>query len=83
VKQGSVNITRVELMPFWYTRAQWQLQYPKDVVYKMDVTWSKIKKSAAPDILMKSFLVGQLQKRRFARRKMQGSWELRIRSNRA
>ena len=40
-------------MPFWYTRAQWQLQYPKDVVYKMDVTWSKIKKSAAPDILMK------------------------------
>ncbi len=54
VKQGAVpNITRVEFMPFWYTRAQWQLQYPKDVVYKSDVTWSKIKKSAAPDILMK------------------------------
>jgi hypothetical protein len=54
VKQGAVpNITRVELMPFWYTRAQWQLQYPKDVVYKSDVTWSKIKKSSAPDMLMK------------------------------
>jgi hypothetical protein len=54
VKQGAgTNITRVELMPFWYTRAQWQLQYPKDMIYKMDVTWSKIKKSAAPDILMK------------------------------
>jgi hypothetical protein len=54
VKQGAgTNITRVELMPFWYTRAQWQSQYPKDMVYKMDVTWSKIKKSAAPDILMK------------------------------
>jgi hypothetical protein len=54
VKQGVVlNITRVELMPFWYTRAQWQLQYPKDVVYKSDITWSKIKKSAAPDISMK------------------------------
>jgi len=54
VKKGAVpNITRVELMPFWYTRAQWQLQYPKDMVYNMDVTWSKIKKSAAPNIMMK------------------------------
>ena len=39
VKQVAVpNLTRVELMPFWYTRAQWQLQYPKDVVYKLDIT---------------------------------------------
>ncbi len=38
VKQEAVpNITRVELMPFWYTRAQWQLQYPKDMVYKSDI----------------------------------------------
>ncbi len=29
VKQGAVpNITRVELKQFWYTCAQWQLQYP-------------------------------------------------------
>jgi hypothetical protein len=40
-------------MPFWYTCAQWQLHYPKDVVYKSDITWANIKKSAAPDILMK------------------------------
>jgi hypothetical protein len=54
VKQGAgTNITRVELLPLWYTRAQWQLQYLKDMVYNMEVTWSKIKKSAAPDILMK------------------------------
>jgi hypothetical protein len=54
VKQGAVpNITRVELIPFWYTRAQWQLQYPKDVVYKSDITWANTKKSAGPDILMK------------------------------
>ncbi len=47
VKQGAVpNITRVELMPFWYTRAQWQLQYPKDMVYKSDITWSKIPATA-------------------------------------
>jgi hypothetical protein len=50
---GVPNITRVELMPFWYTHAQWQLQYHKDVVYKSDITWSKIKKSASPDISMK------------------------------
>jgi len=54
IKQGAVpNITRIELMPFWYTRAQWQLQYPKDVVHKLDITWANIKKSAAPEILMK------------------------------
>jgi len=54
VKQGAVpSITRVELMPFWYTRAQWQLQYSKDVVYKLDITWANIKKSASPDILIK------------------------------
>jgi hypothetical protein len=29
------------------------LQYPRDVVYKLDITWANIKKSAAPDILMK------------------------------
>jgi hypothetical protein len=29
------------------------LQYPKDVVYKSDITWAKIKKSGCPDILMK------------------------------
>jgi hypothetical protein len=55
VKQGIVvpSITRVELMPFWYTRAQWQLQYPKDVVYKSDMTWANVMKSAEPDLLMK------------------------------
>ncbi len=39
-------------MPFCYTHTQWQLQYPMDVVYKSDITWANIKKSAAPDILM-------------------------------
>jgi len=54
VKQGIVpSITRVELMPFWYTHAQWQLQYPKDVVYKLDMTWANVMKSAEPDLLMK------------------------------
>ncbi len=41
-------------MPYWYTRAQWQLQYPKDMVYKSDITWAHIKTSGScPDILMK------------------------------
>ena len=40
-------------MPFWYTCAQWQLQYPKDVVYKSDMTWANVMKSAEPDLLMK------------------------------
>jgi len=40
------NLSRVELMPFWHTRAQWQLQFPKDEVYKEDITWANINKTA-------------------------------------
>ena len=36
-------------MPFWYTRAQWQRQFPKDAVYKAEITWANIKKSAIGD----------------------------------
>ena len=46
-KAGRIpNLSRVELMPFWHTRAQWQLQFPKDEVYKADITWANIKKTA-------------------------------------
>jgi hypothetical protein len=48
-----VSSMSCKLMPFWYTRAQWQLQYPKDVVYKPDMTWANVMKSAEPDLLMK------------------------------
>ena len=33
-------------MPFWHTRAQWQLQFPKDELFKADITWANIKKTA-------------------------------------
>ena len=46
-KAGRIpNLSRVELMPFWHTRAQWQLQFPKDEVFKADITWANIKKTA-------------------------------------
>jgi hypothetical protein len=46
-KCGAIpNLTRIGIMPFWYTRAQWKLQFPKDAVYKADITWANIKKSA-------------------------------------
>ncbi len=33
-------------MPFWHTSAQWQLQFPKNEVFKADITWANIKKTA-------------------------------------
>ena len=36
-------------MPFWYTRAQWQLQFPNEMVYQSDITWQNIRKTTSPD----------------------------------
>jgi hypothetical protein len=50
VKSGVIpDLTRVQLMPFWYTRAQWQLQFPKEMVYQSDITWENIRKTTSPD----------------------------------
>ncbi len=50
VKSGAIpDLTRVQLMPFWYTRAQWQLQFPKQMVYQSDITWQNIKKTTVPN----------------------------------
>jgi hypothetical protein len=47
VKSGAIPfMTNVELMPYWYTRDQWQLQFPKDVVFRFDCTWKKIKEES-------------------------------------
>jgi hypothetical protein len=50
VKSGAIpNMTNVDLMPYWYTRAQWQLQFPKDFVFRFDCTWKKIKETSSFD----------------------------------
>ena len=50
VKSGGIpNMTNVDLMPYWYTRAQWQLQFPKDFVFWYDCTWKKIKETSSFD----------------------------------
>ena len=43
------DLTMVQLMPFWYTRAQWQLQFPNEMVYQSDITWQNIRKTTFPD----------------------------------
>jgi hypothetical protein len=50
VKSGAIpDLTRVELMLFWYTRAQWQLQFPNEMVYQSDINWQNIRKKTSPD----------------------------------
>ena len=54
VKAGKIpNMSRVSLMPFWYTREQWKLQFPKEFVYRADMTWDNIRKSDRMDERMK------------------------------
>jgi hypothetical protein len=54
VKSGRIpNMSRVTLMPYWYTREQWKLQFPKEFVYRADVTWENIRKSDSIDERMK------------------------------
>ncbi len=53
VKVGLIpNLARVQIMPFWYTRAQWRLQFLQDAVCRTDVTLALIKKSGRKDLLM-------------------------------
>ena len=47
------NLTRMGIMPFWYTRAHRQQRFPKDTVYNAEITWATIKKSAIGDNQMK------------------------------
>ncbi len=54
VKAGRIlNMLRVTLMPFWYTREQWKLQFPKEFVYRADMTWGNVRKSDCIDERMK------------------------------
>ena len=54
VKSGRIpNMSRVTLMPYWYTREQWKLQFPKEFVYRTDMTWENIRKSDSKDERMK------------------------------
>ena len=29
-------------MPYWYTRTQWKLQFPKEFVYRTDFSWERL-----------------------------------------
>jgi hypothetical protein len=54
VKSGRIpSMSRVTLMPYWYTREQWKLQFPKEFVYRADMTWDNIRKSDSKDDRMK------------------------------
>jgi hypothetical protein len=54
VRAGRIpNMTRVTLMPYWYTREQWKLQFPKEFVYRADMTLDNIRKSDCIDERMK------------------------------
>lgn len=40
-------------MPYWYTREQWKLQFPKEFVYRADITWENIRNSDSKNERMK------------------------------
>jgi len=43
------GLTRVMIMPLWWTTEQWRNQYPKDAAMRCDVDMTSIKRKFSPD----------------------------------
>ena len=49
VKVGNIpGLSRLEIMPYWYTTLQWRLQFPNDIVCKT-ITLKSIKSGVTPN----------------------------------
>ena len=49
VKVGAIAmLTRVAIMPYWFTKAQWRLQFPKEVTCATHITLISIKTNSRP-----------------------------------
>ncbi len=49
VKVGAIaTLTRVEIMPYWFTKAQWHLQFPEEVTCGTHITLTSIKTNSRP-----------------------------------
>jgi hypothetical protein len=63
VKVGAIaTLTRVAIMPYWFTKAQWRLQFPKEVACTTHITLNSIKTNSRPTDHLKycpAWTVGQ------------------------
>ncbi len=49
VKVGAIAmLTLVAIMPYWFTKAQWRLQFPKEVTCATHITLNSIKTNSRP-----------------------------------
>ncbi len=49
VKVGAIAmLTRVVIMPYWFTKAQWHLQFPEEVTCATHITLTSIKTNSSP-----------------------------------
>ena len=47
VKVGAIPmLTKVSIMPYWFTREQWQLQFPTEVISPADITLAAMKSNS-------------------------------------
>jgi hypothetical protein len=42
------TLTRVAIMPYWFTKAQWRLQFPEEVTCATHITLTSIKTNSSP-----------------------------------
>jgi len=48
VKVGAIPmLTKVSIMPYWFTREQWQLQFPTEVISPADITLAAMKSNSS------------------------------------
>ncbi len=49
MKFGAINgLTKIGIMPHWYTAAQWRNQFPDDTTFDMHITLKLIKADLTP-----------------------------------
>ena len=49
VKVGAIAmLTQVAIMPYWFTKAQWRLQFPEEVTCATHITLTSIKMNSRP-----------------------------------
>ena len=54
VKSGQIpDLSKFDIMPYWYSRTKWQLQFPVNGTCKSDITLASIKLNHRPDEFIK------------------------------
>ena len=75
VKVGAIaTLTRIAIMPYWFTKAQWHLQFPEEVTYTTHITLTSIRRTQAQLTTSSIARRGLQGRRRVTQRNSNAGW---------